>query len=405
MDNFAYVAILPNGKEKKGSLQAENEEFVRKSLKSEGMIVTRITKQNVMTQDLSFSLFKKKIKPRDLSVFCRQFVSIIGAGVPIGQAMDMLQEQTENKRLATAIKNANEGIRKGETLSSSMAAQKDVFPTMLDNMVEAGEASGSIDVAFDRMGTQFEKDAKLSGMMKKAMIYPCVVGVVAVAVIIVLMVVVVPTFSDMFTQIGTELPGLMKGIIATSDFIINKWYILVAVVMALIIGIKTFAKSIKGQEVFGKLAMKVPIFGKLTIKSACSKFARTMSTLLAAGIPMIEALDITSRNMSNIHFKRSLENAEDDVAKGIPLSVSLTSANIFPPMVVHMIKIGEETGNIESMLDKLADYYDEEVEIATQSVMAAMEPMIIVVMALIVGTIVIAIIQTMAAMYGGLGNA
>ncbi|MCI1727731.1 MAG: type II secretion system F family protein [Lachnospiraceae bacterium] len=201
MDNFAYVAILPNGKEKKGSLQAENEEFVRKSLKSEGMIVTRITKQNAMTKDLSFTLFKKKIKPRDLSVFCRQFVSIIGAGVPIGQAMDMLQEQTENKRLATAIKNANEGIRKGETLSSSMAAQKDVFPTMLDNMVEAGEASGSIDVAFDRMGTQFEKDAKLSGMMKKAMIYPCVVGVVAIAVIIVLMVVVVPTFSDMFNKL------------------------------------------------------------------------------------------------------------------------------------------------------------------------------------------------------------
>jgi type IV pilus assembly protein PilC len=404
LDNFAYVAILPNGKEKKGSLQAENEEFVRKSLKSEGMIVTRITKQNAMTKDLSFSLFKKKIKPRDLSVFCRQFVSIIGAGVPIGQAMDMLQEQTENKRLATAIKNANEGIRKGETLSSSMAAQKDVFPTMLDNMVEAGEASGSIDVAFDRMGTQFEKDAKLSGMMKKAMIYPCVVGVVAIAVIIVLMVVVVPTFSSMFEQIGTELPGLMKGIIATSNFIVNKWYILIAVVVALVVGIKTFAKSIKGQEVFGKLAMKAPIFGNLTIKNACSKFARTMSTLLAAGIPMIEALDITSRNMSNIHFKRALENAEDDVAKGIPLSVSLTSANIFPPMVVHMIKIGEETGNIESMLDKLADYYDEEVELATQAVMAAMEPLIIVVMALIVGTIVIAIIQTMAAMYGGLGN-
>jgi len=405
LDNFAYVAILPNGKEKKGSLQAENEEFVRKSLKSEGMIVTRITKQNAMTKDLSFTLFKKKIKPRDLSVFCRQFVSIIGAGVPIGQAMDMLQEQTENKRLATAIKNANEGIRKGETLSSSMAAQKDVFPTMLDNMVEAGEASGSIDVAFDRMGTQFEKDAKLSGMMKKAMIYPCVVGVVAIAVIIVLMVVVVPTFSDMFTQIGTELPGLMKGIIATSNFIVNKWYILIAVVVALVVGIKLFAKSIKGQEVFGKLAMKAPIFGNLTIKNACSKFARTMSTLLAAGIPMIEALDITSRNMSNIHFKRALENAEDDVAKGIPLSVSLTSANIFPPMVVHMIKIGEETGNIETMLDKLADYYDEEVELATQAVMAAMEPLIIVVMALIVGTIVIAIIQTMASMYGGLGNA
>jgi len=151
--------------------------------------------------------------------------------------------------------------------------------------------------------------------------------------------------------------------------------------------------------------MKAPIFGNLTIKNACSKFARTMSTLLAAGIPMIEALDITSRNMSNIHFKRALENAEDDVAKGIPLSVSLTSANIFPPMVVHMIKIGEETGNIESMLDKLADYYDEEVELATQAVMAAMEPLIIIVMALIVGTIVIAIIQTMAAMYGGLGNA
>ncbi len=404
MDNFAYVAILPNGKEKKGSLEAENEDAARKSLKTEGLIPTRIIKQNMMTKDISFSLFKKKITPRDLSVFCRQFVSIIDAGVPIGQAMDMLQEQTENKRLAAGIRNANEGIRKGSTLSSSMQDQGDVFPTMLVNMVEAGEASGSIDVAFDRMGKQFEKDAKMTSMIKKAMIYPVIVGIVAVVVIIVMLAFVVPVFEDMFSQIGTELPGTMKAIIAASDFIIHRWYILIAVIAAIVIGIKIFKKTPVGEEFFGKIAMKAPVFGNLTVKSAASKFARTMSTLLAAGIPMIEALDITSRNMTNVFFRKAMLTAEEDVAKGVPLSVSLTSSKVFPPMVLHMVKIGEETGNIEAMLDKLADYYDEEVEIATQAVMAAMEPMIIVFLALIVGFIVISLIQTMATMYGGMGN-
>lgn len=317
----------------------------------------------------------------------------------------MLQTQTENKKLAAAIKSSNEGIKKGMTMSASMMGQKKVFPPMMINMVAAGEASGAIDVSMERMGQQFEKDAHIKGLVKKALTYPIVVAIVAVVVVIVMLAFIIPTFQDMFDQIGTSMPPLMQFIINCSTFIRTKWYILVAVIIAIVVGIKMLKKTEFGKKLFGKLGMKIPVIGNLTVKSASSKFARTMSTLLAAGLPMIECLDITSKNMSNIFFRRTLENAKEDVAKGMPLSVSMSSANVFPPMVIHMIKIGEETGNIETMLEKLADYYDEEVEIATQSVTALMEPLIIVLMALIVGVIVVALIQTMAQMYGSLGEA
>ncbi|MEG0962311.1 MAG: type II secretion system F family protein [Lachnospiraceae bacterium] len=316
----------------------------------------------------------------------------------------MLSEQTENKRLAKGIKAVKAEIEKGETLSDAMRGQGKTFPTMLIQMVQAGEATGSLDIAFSRMATQFEKEAKLKGLIKKASVYPVMVGLVAFIVVIVMLVKIIPSYSDMFQQMGTELPGITQMVLNASNFIITKWYLLLLFLAVVIVGIKTYQKTESGQRVFGKMAIVMPIFGKLNVKTAASLFARTSGTLLAAGIPMLEVLEIVGNTMKNKLYKEALMQAREEVSKGIPLSEPLKRCGIFPPMVCHMTKIGEETGDIEGMLSKLADYYDEEVEMATQTVMSALEPIIILVLAVLVIILIAAIMAPMLAMYQGMDN-
>lgn len=215
---------------------------------------------------------------------------------------------------------------------------------------------------------------------------------------------IIPSYTGMFADLGTELPGITKAVIAASDFMMSSWFILLPLLVAMVVGIKVFSVTDTGKHLFGKLALTIPAFKNLTVKSASSHMARTLSTLLAAGVPLPEAVDIVADTMPNIWFREALKDAKDQIVIGIPLSQPMESSGLFPPMVYHMTRIGEEVGNTEDMLTKLADYYDEEVELATQSLMAAMEPMIILVLAGIVGTLVGAVIAPMGAMYSALDN-
>lgn len=401
MPGYSYVAIDRTGKEKRGKIEADNREKVAEVLKNGGMIPVSIKEQGVMNKDLDFSI-GKKVKPRDLSVFCRQFVSITQAGVPMKEALQMLSEQTENKWLKRAIGDVLTSVEKGNTLADSMRGEKDIFPPMLINMVEAGESSGNLEMSFSRMAVQFEKEAKLKATIRKATIYPIILIFAAIGVVAVMMLFVIPIFIDMFADLDVEMPAITMFVMNTSKWTTAHWYIIVAVVAAVVAIYKLVYKTEQGRLAIDKIKMKMPLFGKLTVKSACAQFARTMSTLLSAGIPTIDCLETVSKIVKNIHYTNALMKAREEVMKGIPLSEPLEAAGIFPPMVYHMTGIGEETGNIEDMLEKLADYYDEEVEITTQSVLAAMEPLIIVFMALIVGTLVIAVISPIGAMYEGL---
>ena len=328
----------------------------------------------------------------------------LGAGVSVIAALEMLSEQTENKMLRIAVTECKTSIEKGESLANSMRRQTKVFPDIFVTMVEAGEASGSLDVSFTRMAEQFEKQAKLKATVKKASIYPIVVCIVAVVVVIAMLVFVIPTFEDMFESLGTELPAITKMVVGASKFMQKYWYIVFAAVAGIAMFIRTFKKTPNGQHFFGKLAMKIPIFGNLTVKSACAGMSRTLSTLIAAGIPLIDAIDITANTMGNIYFKEALLEAKDDVAVGAPLSEPIERSGIFPPLVYHMLGIGEETGDIDGMLTKMAGYYEEEVEQATAQVMAALEPMIIIVLAVVIGTIIMAVISPMASMYSALDS-
>ena len=403
MPGFSYVAVDKRGKEKRGSLEAETRERALEQLKAEGLIPVSVREQGALNKEIDFSI-GKKVKPRDLSVFCRQFVSITQAGVPMKEALQMLSEQTENKWLKRAISEVLLNVEKGNTLADSMRSQPDIFPPMLVNMVEAGEQSGSLEMAFSRMAVHFEKEAKLKATIKKATIYPIILVIAAIGVIAVMLLFVIPIFIDMFADLDIEMPALTMFVMNSSKWMTSHWYVVLAIIVAVVVAYKLIYKTTQGRLTIDRIKMKMPLFGKLTVKTACSQFARTMSTLLMSGISTIDALETTSKIVNNIHYTNAMLKAREEVMKGIPLSEPLEASGIFPPMVYHMTGIGEETGNVEEMLEKMADYYDEEVEMTTQSVLAAMEPIIILFMALIIGTLVIAVISPIASMYNGLDN-
>lgn len=403
MATWGYVAIDKSGKEIKGSRDADSQEQVNRELKNQGLIILELTEQNALTKDISLD-FGGKPTPRDLAVFCRQFASITRAGVTIIQTLNMLSEQTENVKLQKALQAVRADVEKGESFADSLAQHPNVFPELLIQMARAGEASGSLETAMERMATQFEKSAKTQALIKKAMIYPIVVACVAVVVVIVMLVFVIPRYMDMFEELGTELPAITKAVVAMSNFIQAYWYIIIPVIIAVVFVVKTWAKTNSGKHVVGKLALKIPAIKNLVVKSASAQMARTLSTLLTAGVPLVEAVDIVADTMGNVWFKEALKGAVEQIIIGVPMSQPLQTCGLFPPMVYHMIRIGEEAGSTEEMLNKLADYYEEEVEMAVQSLMAAMEPMIIIVLACVVGVLIGAVMAPMVTMYAALDN-
>ena len=402
MPGYLYIVADKAGKEKRGKMEANNRDAAKELLKKDGYVILSLEEQSQQF-DMNFT-FGRKLKPRDLSVFCRQFVSILESGVAMKEALVMLEEQTENKTLKKSIAEVLTNIEKGNSLADAMRGESHVFPPMLINMVEAGESSGNLEMAFSRMAEQFEKEAKLKATVRKATVYPIVLIFACIGVIGVMLLYVIPIFIDMFKEIDMEMPAFTMFVMGLSEWAGTHVYIIVGVAVAIFAAYQAYYRTEGGRKNIDRIKMKMPLFGQLVVKSNCSRFARTASTLLAAGVPMIDCLDIVSRIVNNIHYSMAIQNAREEVMKGIPLSEPLRDAGIFPPMVYHMTGIGEETGNIEQMLNKLADYYDEEVEITTQTILAAMEPLIIVFMAVVVGSLVVASILPIAAMYEGLDN-
>lgn len=403
MATWGYVAIDKSGKELKGSRDGDNIEQVTRELKNQGLIILELNEQSMLTKDISFD-FGGKPTPRDLAVFCRQFSSITRAGVTIIQTLNMLAEQTENVKLQKALYAVRADVEKGESFADSLAQHEKVFPELLVQMARAGEASGNLETAMERMAVQFEKSAKTQALIKKAMIYPIVVALVAVGVVLVMLLFVIPRYMDMFEELGTELPGITMMVVNLSNFIKAYWYILLPAIVIAVFAIRTWAGTNSGKHVVGKLALKIPAIQNMVVKSASALMARTLSTLLTSGVPLVEAVDIVSDTMTNIWFKEALKSAVEQIMIGVPLSQPLQECGLFPPMVYHMMRIGEEAGSTEEMLNRLADYYEEEVEMAVQSLMAAMEPAIIIVLAGVVGILIGAVMAPMVSMYAALDN-
>ncbi len=404
MASFNYVAVDSTGKQFKETIEASSEADVVAYLRAKGLTATKIEAANALNSNISLTFLEPKVTPRDISVFCRQMVSVLSAGVSISKALDMLGEQTQNKTLANAIIGCRKGIEGGSTMHESMREYPKVFSDIMCTMVAAGEESGSLEISFERIAEKSEKDTKLKALVKKSTMYPMILGILVVVIVTFMLTVIVPKFQDFLSSLGGELPALTQFLVDASDFAKNNFLLLAGIVVALIVGFKMFKKTEFGMHLIDKIMLKVPLLGPLTTKTACSNVMRMLATLLATGISMIDAISITADTMTNVYYKEALQDVKTEVAQGTPLSDALEHTKMFPPMVHHMARIGEETGDLVSIFDRSALYYDEEVEASTQAVTAALEPLVIIAMAGIVGTMVIALLMPMMSMYDSLDS-
>ncbi len=403
MADFAYKALNSLGKEVSGTIAADSREDALNKLKGKELTPLSCDEATGLNKEVQFGFLQKAPKPRDMSVFCRQMVSILSAGVGMSNALEMLGAQTENKVLAEAINGCRKKIEAGSSMHEAMQDYK-CMSGIFATMVAAGEESGSLEISFNRMSEKFEKDAALKALVKKSTMYPIVLCVVLIGVVVVMLTFIVPKFQDFLGSLGGELPALTQAIVNASDFFKSNFPLIAIIVVGLVIGFKAVKKTPQGRHVIDMIMLKVPLLGTLTTKTACANVMRTLATLLSTGISMLDALDITRDTMTNIYYVEAIESIKKEVAQGTPLSEAMEATNMFPPMIFHMTKIGEETGNLVEMFDRSAEYYDEEVKASTEAVTAAIEPIVIVAMAGIVGTMVISLLLPMMNMYDALDS-
>lgn len=390
MPGFNYTAINRNGKRVRSSLDASSIETAKSSLRGAGYTILDIKEQTTLNRDIEIP-FLGKPKAKDMAVFCRQFVSILRAGVSVASVLAMLGQQTGNKKLRAAIREMQADVEKGESLATSMRRHPKIFPAILVNMVSAGEASGNLEESFRQMELYFERSKRTKSKVTSAMIYPCVLIVVMIVVLIVMMTKIIPNFLKTFEDMDAELPKLTQGVMAVCEWFESWWWVPLLVLVALIVGGVLFHRTNKGRHFFGWLARKTPVVGNLTVKTACATFCRTMEVLIGSGLTLTDSMDLAASNMGNIYYLEAIRDARGMVAEGTPLRESLVRTGIFPPMVSNLVGVGEETGDLQSMMGKVADYYDEEVEEATKKLLNLMEPAIIIFMAVFVVIIVLAI--------------
>lgn len=400
MPIYIYHAKSITGRNIKGTLEANDKSTVLSTLKEKGYYPVHIVEQGLLQKEISVSLIQT-VKIKDIAIFCRQFATIINAGVSVLSCLDILRLQTENKKLKEVIEKVYASVQKGSTLSSAMREHK-VFPSILLNMIEAGEMSGTLDAALERMALHFEKENRISQKVKSAMTYPIIVAFVATIVILVLITFVVPTFVGMFEGMGIELPATTKALLTFSNFIKTRWYAILGGGIGFILLLKYFLATAGGRNIIDNVKLKLPIFGSVHKKVISSRFTRTLSTLLASGLPLLTALEIVAKVVDNYVVAKGLEKAKQEISRGVSLAQPIAQIKAFPPMVTHMVQIGEDTGALESILEKTADFYDTEVETAIEQMTTLLEPLIMIIMGVIVAFIVLSIVQPMFSMYGGI---
>lgn len=397
MKSFKYRAMKSDGTKIEGRFEGEDREEVISMITSNGYYPLKI-EEVIESKRIEIDLFGR-ITTKDLAIFCRQFYTMLEAGVSIVSCLEILSVEISNKRLREIIVEVTEDVKKGDTLSESMAKYPKVFPQILIKMVESGEVAGNIDEMMKRLSLHFEKEYKLNNKIKSSMIYPAVLSVVAVAAVIFIMTFVMPTFIEMFEEEGIELPLITRGLIAVSKFMSSNWILLIIILIAIIIGFNIYRKSPTGIAILSKLKLVLPVIGKLNKKIIVSRYTRTLSTLLSAGVSLVHALPTVGGVLGNKVAEEAIMRSREKVVRGDTLSSTIFDEKIFPTMLASMVKIGEESGALDDLLNKTADFYDDEVEQAIQTSVALIEPILIVFMGLSIGIIVISIMLPMFDMY------
>lgn len=384
---FKWEGKSSKGDNVKGQITADSKEEVQSYLRKQRIVPKKIAEKSKPL----FSSGGGAVKEKDLVIFTRQFATMIGAGLPLIQALDILSKQTENKAFGTIVGNIKSEVEGGSTFADALKKYPKIFSDLYSNMVAAGEAGGILDTILIRLAGYIEKAAALKGKVKSAMVYPLVVITIAVLVIIVIMVFVVPTFGSMFETLGGELPMPTQMIISLSDFLSGVGGLSVlAGVIGVIVGIKQFRATKKGNVITDRILLKLPIFGMLLRKVAVAKFTRTLGTLISSGVNILEGLNITAKTAGNKVIEAAVLDVRQAVSEGKTIAEPLSDTKVFPPMVTQMIAVGESTGALDAMCDKIADFYDTEVDAAVSALTAMLEPMLMVFLGGTVGFIVVA---------------
>ncbi|MGM8273233.1 type II secretion system F family protein [Clostridium perfringens] len=401
MANFKYKAINSEGQRIEGSQSADSESQVREMLLSNQYYPLSIEKENSKNK-ISFS-FNRKVKLKDIAIFCRQFYVMLDSGLSIGKALNILIEQGEKPKIREALIGVNGDLKRGETLASSMRKRKDVFPNLLTSMIDAGERSGNLDIILKRMAEYYEKETKIRGKIKSAMIYPIVLGVIAIIAITFILTFVMPTFVQMFEENNVDLPASTKMVLGTSKMLGKYGIIIFLILVTAIILLGKYLKSEEGQYKLSIINLKIPVIKKLTQKIIVSRFTRTMGIVSSSGMSLVTSIEIVASVVGNKIAEKELLKVKEKVLKGEGLGDSIMKIKIFPPMLASMVKVGEEAGSLDSILDKTADFYDDELEREIQTATALIEPAMIVVMGIIIGFLLISILTPMFKMYNSIG--
>ncbi|GFZ32517.1 type II secretion system protein F [Clostridium zeae] len=400
MPNFKYKAMNENGDRLQGTYSADSRDEVMDMISANNYYPLLVEEIQQGTT-INLSIFDR-VSTKDIAIFCRQFYTMLDAGVSINSSLNILARQLPNKKLKEVLSKVEDNVKKGETLSESMKLQGKVFPDLLISMVETGEMSGNLDSVMLRMSTHFEKENKINNKIKGAMVYPAVLSVLAVSVVTVLLTFVLPTFIDMFTQSGVELPVPTKILLAISGALSKHGFLILLIIVLIVLGLRYYFKSDSGQLFISKFKLTFPIVKGLNQKIIVSRFTRTLSTMLSSGVSLVQALETVSEVVGNKIAQNKLLEIREELIKGEGLSKPIEESKIFPPMLASMIKIGEESGSLDEILNKTADFYDEEVETTIQTTTALIEPLLLIVMGGIVGFIVISIMMPMFTMYNNM---
>ncbi|MHB8926911.1 MAG: type II secretion system F family protein [Bacillota bacterium] len=399
--SYNYRARDGAGKNVEGAIEGESERQVVEKLRGRGLLVTRIeVSRDINLKTISgFGRSRQskqgKVSLKALAVFCRQFATMIGAGVPILTSLKILADQTENRRLGAALKKVSEEIEAGETLTNAFRKQGTTFPLILTNMIAAGEVGGILEDVFERMGEHFEKENAVTQKVRSAMIYPMVVSIVAIGVVIFLVGWVLPSFVGLFQSSGVALPTPTLILLGFSRILRTYWYAIAAGLVLGGLGYRRWASTQKGAYRIDAIALRAPIFGGLVLRRSLSRFCRTLSTLLKSGVPVMVAMSVVEKTVGNRVVAGIVRKAQVALRDGLPMSGPLRQSGTFPAMVIEMMVVGEETGAMDTMLQKVADFYDKEIDSSVERMTAMIEPLIIVGLGGVVAFILVSMIMPM----------
>jgi type IV pilus assembly protein PilC len=404
MPVYQYSVRDATGAMRTGTSEAENQDILKKRLQEQGFTVADV-KQTGAGKKAKPGGGWGKVKLNDLSIFCRQFSTMIDAGVSLVRALDVLGEQTQNPKLKRILREIQTEVESGQTLSKSMQKYPKVFNNLFIGLIRAGEVGGVLEESLQRLSHFLEKDMELRRKVKSALTYPVIVVIVAILIVLGLCTFIVPKFIELFKDLGVkELPAPTQFLMDFSDFLKTRWWMGLIGIAVLFWSIKLFGTTRVGRRVLDRVKLKIPVFGKLSHKICLARFSRTLSTLLVSGVPILQAMETVAGTVGNSIIAEAIMNARARIREGDRINEPLEKSKMFPPMVVHMISIGEESGALDQMLSKIAEFYEGEVEAQLQSLTAAIEPVMIVFLGICVGFIVVSLMLPMVSVIQNLSG-